>query len=945
MNGVVSGLACRLARGASLSALAAGLLVAVPAAAQTAPESDPAVEEQNASVDQDVAEDAADESANDIVVTGSRIDRAGFDQPTPTTVFGEAQIEQSARQSLQMFLADQPQVRPTNLPTATIGSTTAGTAAVDLRGMGSGRTLVLLNSRRFVGEGNINFVPSSLVQRLDIVTGGASAAYGSGAVAGVVNIILDDELEGLSVGGQTSVSSRGDGEQYKLEASFGTNFANGDGHFMVGAEYLDDRGIRPEGRLERDGTNPAGFVTANGERTLYEDINARTSAEGGLITSGVLAGQVFNRDGTLRPFQGPDALGRGGADASSTFDHTYLASPSKRFNGFARASYDVGSSTVWVEGSYGKVKSDYVFFHDFSVAPITVQATNPFLSQTIRNQLATAGQTSFTLGRLFTDILPMNFNGDRESIEGAIGINGSLGGGWNYRAHYSHGEIDTRSALENSRLEPQFARAINAVSSGGQIVCAVNADASTTNDDPNCRPLNIFGQYNASDEAIDYVTGTQATESIQKLDSTGFEVTGSPFSIWAGDVSIAVGAEARWEKQETVRDERTLQGGFGFPVYTAGNDISGKFNVKEVFGEVVVPLLDVDEVKAEFNGAARYSDYSTSGGIWTWKAGGTIRLFDDLLLRTTRSRDIRSPNIDQLFAVDRVTFATMVDQNPPASPPPGYTATPQLVATHSGGNPLLTPEISKMWTVGATYSPSFLSGLRLSVDYYDIEITDALGALNGSNLTLACRQGQQAACDRVVRDPVTQTVTEVFSNQQNIAEFSTSGVDMEVSYITRVGSLLGEGGATLTFRALGNYIRELVTDNGITRLDNVGTVGDLNGNPPFRGILTVAYQEEVFGLNARVRYIDGGKYDKYADGERVSPGGPFVPGHSSLITNNDVDSRTYVDIGAQVRATDKVELSFNVTNLFDVDAPISPQASAHYEVMGTYFNFGVKVDF
>lgn len=940
MNGVVSSLACMLARGASLSALAAGLLIATPANAQTAAEPDPAVEEQN--VDADATDETADD---DIVVTGSRIDRAGFDQPTPTTVFGEAQIEQSARQSLQMFLADQPQVRPTNLPTATIGSTTAGTAAVDLRGMGSGRTLVLLNSRRFVGEGNINFVPTSLVKRLDIVTGGASAAYGSGAVAGVVNIILDDELEGLSVGGQTSVSSRGDGEQYTLEGSFGTNFADGNGHFMVGVEYLDDHGIKPEGRLERNGTNPGGFVTANGERTLYEDINGRTSSEGGLILNGVLAGQTFNSDGTLRPFQGPDALGRGGADASSLFDHTYLASPSKRFNAFARASFDIGSSTVWAEGSWGKVDSNYVFFHDFAAPAVTVQATNPFLSQTIRDQLAVAGQTSFTLGRLFTDILPMKFNGDRDSLEGAIGINGSLGGGWNYRAHYSHGEIDTSSALENSRVEPNFARAVQAVSSGGQIVCAVNADASTTNDDPNCRPLNIFGQHNASQEAIDYVTATQATESTQKLDSTGLEVTGSPFSLWAGEVSLAAGVEARWEKQSTVRDERTLQGGFGLPVYTAGNDISGKFDVKEIFAETVVPLLDVDKVKVEFNGAARYSDYSTSGGIWTWKAGGTIRLFDDLLLRATRSRDIRSPNIDQLFAVDRVTFATMVDQNPPASPPPGYTATPALVATHSGGNPDLTPEISKMWIVGATYSPSFLSGLRLSVDYYDVEITDALGALNGSNLTLACREGQQAACDRVVRDPVTQTVTEVFSNQQNIAEFATSGIDMEVSYITHVGALVGDGGGTVTIRALGNYIRELVTDNGITRLDNVGTVGDLNGNPPFRGVLTAAYQQELFGFNARVRYIDGGKYDKFADGERVSPGGAFVPGHSSLITNNDIDSRTYVDIGAQVRPTDKIELSFNVTNLFDTDAPVSPQASAHYDVMGTYFNFGVKVDF
>jgi iron complex outermembrane receptor protein len=930
MHYVVSSFTGRFALGSSFVALAAGLLIAAPAAAQTTPPPDAAAEEAE---------------GEDIIITGSLIERAGFDQPTPTTVLGEAEIAQAARPNLQQFLTDIPQVRPTNLPTALFGSTSTGIAPVDLRGMGAGRTLVLVNGRRFVGEGNLNFVPTSLVRRLDIVTGGASAAYGSGAVAGVVNILLKDDLDGLTLGAETGISSRGDNARYRFEGAFGTSFADGNGHVMIGAEYVDDRGIPPSGRLNRHGTNPGGFVTANGQRTLVEDINGRTTYYGGLITSGVLAGQVFNPDGTLRPFRGPDANGVGGADASSTFDDTYLTPPSKRLNAFARASYDVGGATIWAEGSYGRVKAHYPFFPDFQVPAVTVQATNPFLSQTIRDQLAAAGQTSFTLGRIYTDILPMIFNGDRKSIEGAIGIRGTLGGDWKYQAHYSHGEIDTYSALENSRVEPNFARAVQAVSSNGQIVCAVNADAVTTNDDPACRPLNIFGQFNASQEAIDYVTATQATNSIAKLDSAGVRINGSPFSLWAGPVSIAVGAEARWEEQATTRDARTMQGGFGFPVFTAGNDIAGGFNVKEAFAEIAVPLLDAEMIKAEFNGAARYSDYSTSGGIWTWKAGGTVRLFNDLLLRAMRSRDIRSPSIDQLFAVDRVTFAGMVDQNPPANPPLGYTATPTLVATHSGGNPLLTPEISNMLILGATYSPSFASGLQLSLDFYDVKITDALGSLGGSNLTLACRQGQQSACDRVIRDPVTQTVTEVYSNQQNIAAFETSGFDGEISYVTKVGDLTGNGPGTLRFRALANYIRHIISDNGLTRLDNVGTVGDLNGNPRWRGIFTIAYRDDVFGMNARVRHVDGGKYDKFADGLRVSPGGPFVPGHSSVITNNDIDSRTYVDLGAQFRVLDKLELSFNVTNLFDVDGPISPQASAHYDVIGTYFTFGAKINF
>lgn len=915
-----------LARGSSTVAVAAVLLIALPAVAQTESSSGPTAEEQ-------------DEAGDAIVVTGSRIERAGFDQPTPTTVLGESDIEQAVRPNLQAFLADLPQVRPTGLPTATIGSTGAGIAPIDLRGMGSGRTLVLVNGRRFVGEGNLNFVPTSLVKRLDIVTGGASAAYGSGAVAGVVNIILKNDLEGLSLGASAGISSRGDGARYIFEGAYGKSFAGGDGHFMVGAEYVDDRGILPGGRLSRKGTNPGGFITANGERTLVEDINRGNVSNGGLITNGTLARQTFNADGTLRAFAGPNPQGIGGTDASSVFDGTYLSSPSKRLNGFARASYDVGGATLWAEGSYGRVKSHYPLFPDFLTPAVTIQATNPFLSQSVRDRLAAAGQTSFSLGRVYGDIFSMTFDGDRESIEGAVGINGEFGNSWKYSGYYSHGEIDTYSGLENSRLEPNFARAVQAVSSGGQIVCAINADAITTNDDPTCRPLNIFGQGNGSAEAIDYVTGTQATNAIAKLDSTGVELTGSPFSLWAGPVSIAVGAEARWEEQATTRDARTLQGGFGFPVFTAGNDIAGGFNVKEVFAEMAVPLLDTEGVKVEFNGAARYSDYSTSGGIWTWKAGGTARLFSDLLLRVTRSRDIRSPTIDQLFAVDRVTLATMVDQNPPANPPAGYTATPQLVTTHSGGNPLLTPEISSMLTLGATYSPSFMRGLRLSVDYYDIKITDALGALGGSNLTLACRQGQQAACQKVVRDPVTQTVTEVFSNTQNLASFETSGIDFEMSYAVPVGA------GTLRFRALGNYIKNFINDNGLTRLNTVGTVGDLNGIPKWRAIFTAAYEDDRVGFNARVRHVDGGKYDKFADGLRVSPGGPFVPGHSSVITNNNIASRTYVDLGARFKVKDRFELLANVTNLFDEDAPISPQASAHYDVMGTYFTVGARLDF
>ncbi len=191
---------------------------------------------------------ASDTGLEEIIVTGSRIAKAGFDQPTPTTVVGEVELREGNRPNIQQVLNDQPQFRQTVTPQVSNGNTSTGTAPVDLRGLGTSRTLTLLNGRRFVGENNLNFVPTNLVQRVEVVTGGASAAWGSGAVAGVVNIILKNDLEGISVGGRTGISSRGDGAQYGFDASFGTHFAGGNGHFMIGADYIKDEGIPIDGR-------------------------------------------------------------------------------------------------------------------------------------------------------------------------------------------------------------------------------------------------------------------------------------------------------------------------------------------------------------------------------------------------------------------------------------------------------------------------------------------------------------------------------------------------------------------------------------------------------------------------------------------------------------------------------------------------------------------------
>lgn len=927
----------RLTFGTSLLALGA-CFMASPALAQPA--------EDDAAAAAAAADEGGDEA--DIIVTGSRIERQGFNQPTPTTVVGDTEIRQSAAPNLQQVLNDQPQVRPTVLPATTVGNTGSGTAPVDLRGLGINRTLVLLNGRRFVGEGNLNVVPLSLVQRLELVTGGASAAWGSGAVAGVVNILLNTNLEGFQLGGETGISSRGDGERYRLDGAFGTHFADGKGHFMIGAEYVDDKGISPHGRLSRPGLRGGGQTVLNGQVVIADDVNAVRS-ETGLIRTGILAGQTFNNDGSLRPYRGPGAGNIGGEDASNLYDHIYLAGPFERLNVYGRASYDIGGATIWADANYGRIRSSYDFFPDyltpgdFGGGTLTISATNPFLPQTVRDQLAAAGQTSFQYSRTFTDIFMLKFESEREYKEGAFGIDGTFGNSWKYSAHYSHGELKTTQALNDNRVRANYLNAINAVSSGGQIVCAINADANPNNNDPACRPLNIFGAGNASAEAIDYVTADQGASAIAKLDALGAEIQGDLFSLWAGPITLAVGVEARWKSSRGFRtdEQKATAPTLGIPLYTS--DVVGKFNVKEAFAELALPVIDTEGVKIDLSGAARYSDYSTSGGIWSWKVGGTARLFNDLLLRIVRSRDIRSPNINELFSIRAVNIGPQVDLDTAGRIGiPGYNPNPAQVTTYSGGNPDLVPETSKTLSFGGSYSPRFIPGLNLSVDYYDIKIDGAITVINASNLTAACAAGSQAACDRITRDPVTQTLLEVLTNQQNIASFSTSGIDFEAAYHVSVPQLMGDKPGSLRFRALATYVKDYVFDTGFYAtgrtgpVDLSGDVGDgVGGLPKWRGVLSASYQDGTFGLDARVRYVGGGLFNELLDGT----------GGRVNLSNNKISARTYFDLGAQFKVMDRFTFFGNVRNLFDEAPPVNTTASAHYDAIGRYFTFGARVNF
>lgn len=877
---------------------------------------------------QDAAESNAAENSELIIVTGSRIQRSGFDAPTPTTVLGAEELAQGNRPSIAQALNDVPQFRATNTPATTTGNTNAAASPADLRGLGNARTLTLFNGYRFTGSADLNSVPQNVIKRVDVVTGGASAAWGSGAVAGVVNLIIDDNMTGVKAGLNTGVSTYGDGQRYGGDLAWGTKFADDRGHFMIAGEYLQDKGAWD--RDSRKNMNGGLFQRADGQLVLTEDIKYTILNRGGSILSLTAApyNLIFNPDGSVGPLPlGSETFGQQtvGGDGQGLYEYLSVSTPYKRINVFARASYDVTDSMkLWVDARYNRMSSDFTFFPDTPIA--VIMPDNAFLTDAARAQLATAGVAGpFVLGRILDDVGPdrfLNYRYKRQNMEIAAGVDGSIGDRWKYRAYYNHGELKNDQWLDNQRITANFNRAVDSVLVGGTPVCRVNADANLANDDPACVPINILGNGNITDAARAYSFASGGSVTTTKLDTAGVSLSGELFSMWAGPVDIAVGSDWRWEEFTTNSTDPYSVNRQLTPLnFSATN---GGFDVKEFFAEVNAPLLDIaDTARLDVNGALRYSDYSTSGGIWTWKTGSTLRLFNDLLLRAVYSRDIRSPSISEYYLARATNLGNMID-------PFRSNALALNVYSYTGGNPDLDPEVAHTLTLGGSYSPNFVPGLRVSADFYKIKIDDVIVTLLAQDVLGLCYDANPSdnTCGGLIERDSSGGLVSVLRTFRNLAKYETKGIDLEASYQVPVGA------GSLTFRALATHVIELLIDDGVRVTDRAGIVGGdtVFSTPKWRGTATITYQDDRFGSDLRFRYVDGGIYSN-----QIGPNG-------QPILNNDISGRTYVDFGLRVKVGEFM-LYGNVNNLFNVSAPRTQYTNPNYEVMGRYFSGGVKVNF
>lgn len=979
--------------GIGITAMAVALGVFAPAAiAQEVDESagnGAEVVSQNAPVAEE--EDVATMSR--VVVSGSRVVRDGSQAPTPVTVVQTAELKAVAPQNLAEGLNQLPMFRNSVQPsTAGVASTSGlnGANYLNLRGLGPNRTLVLLDGRRVTpssnsGATNVDLFPQDLVQRVDVVTGGASAAYGSDAVAGVVNFILDSRYEGTKAELKAGISQQSDAESFGASLTHGREVLGGRGHIVLSAEYYDSEGIdNPEDRSW--GARGPGVYGAGPQYTLGTGMRMPNATFGGLVTSvsGLAPGAtpptingipLICRTGTgftpcleFGPGGAPDPFDIG-TFAGGTFSiggdgarlgHNLSASLERK-TAFARFTFDANADTeLFVEASYGEGNTRYSQLYPFQIvgrSGFTIFPDNAFLDADVRDALAASSITSLQVSRISRDFDYNYSDNTNETWRVAAGLEGQLSERWSYDVYAAIGKSNGLLKTDGNTIHRNLYEAADAVIDpvSGDIVCR----STLTNPGNGCVPLNIFGEGSPSQAAIDYVTGTGWADVTLKQNIVGANLRGTLFSWAAGDVNMAVGAEYRDESGDQKVDPISRSvvsaatdsgvpirgipagltgnggalGGFSF---TNPQPVSGEINVAEAYLEADVPLIK-DQPLAKslsLNGAVRYTDYSTSGGVTTWKLGTVYEPVTDLRFRVTGSRDIRAPNISELFRGSIQSQGTLNDPfNGNALV--GYRGS-------SAGNPDLAPEEADTFAYGFVYQPSWLSGASLTVDGYEIEIANAVGTVGPQFVVDQCFNFQQL-CNFVARDDLGNL--RITTTSVNLASAKTKGVDIELGYRASLDEVLPAIGGDLSIRGIASYLYERTeTAPGSTEIDRAGDI--LSGYPEWQGNLVLNWSKGNFSTTLQGRFIGSGEYD-VTSGTNLSP---FV------FTPNDVDAVTYVDATVRYefeRFGAENELFLTVNNLLDRDPPLIPSRNSYsaytnaalYNVMGRYFMAGLRTSF
>ncbi len=1008
------------------------------------------------------ADQAEDESADkprtalgDIVVTGSRIRRTqAQDAVVPVTSLQVEELVDQGDINLGDALNDLPALRSTfsqGNSTRFIG--TAGLNLLDLRGLGIDRTLVLVNNRRHVttspGDNlvDVHTIPQDLIERVDVVTGGNSAIYGSDAVAGVVNFITRRDYEGLKIKGQFGTSSESDRDTDFIAATWGKNFGDGRGNVAINVEwgktdplFFHERDDLTGAFSGRSQFNLAEITTGEGvnntdgipDNQFFSGVFNATISDGGLpsvnasaapfLPSGapnpIFCGNLaeparsqrclpnnqprvfsFDASGALvqtipgidfRPFGSNNFSIDSNAGVLSSLRNTgHLAAGLERYSANIYSHFQITEAfTPFLEAKFVHINATQEGQPSFWQGSIpgffgggsNLRCNNPFLGAPALAQLQVLGRCAnpavdtFTMSRFNVDFGGRGELHDRDIYRVVAGVEGDFNDDWHYEVALNYGHLKTKlRSLNNLVLfdlngnDDGFLLALNAVTNGaGNIVCAVNADADPLNDRPDCVPINVFGVGAPSQAALDFVNTTaRRDEKAEQLVASAY-MSGDLsqlFELPAGPIGFAFGVEYREEKAESVFDELTAFGG------TFLNAIQPflppDLTVKDVFGELRVPLLagipGIHELTVETS--ARISDYNTATGeVDAHNVGLIYSPYSDLRFRGSFSTSVRAPTQSDLFSPFSQNFAFVQDpcdvlfiNNDPDRAancaahgvPVGFvntTARTQTQGLLQGGNPDLVEEQGESWTYGLVFTPGFLPGIALAIDYYEIDVDNLIATLTAQTILNECYNADGGVdnqyCTTVTRLPNFEFDDPMLvASGFNFARQTTRGVDVDLSYNTVLNN-----GHRINSRFIGTRVFEV---NNYTNPANPSApnrqLSEL-GDPKTAFNVNFGYGIGDFDVKYNLRYIGKQTIGLY-EAQHSFDGNP--PTNADQFPRVYYPEVEYHSLHVEYNLTDNLQLYGGVDNLTDEAPPLGllgTGAGDPFDAIGRFFYMGATVE-
>lgn len=931
---------------------------------------------------------AQDDTVEEIVVTGSRLIRQDYVAISPITTVDSELIEDSGNPTLEETLNMYPQLNP-DTTGASNQSGGDGVLAPDLRGLGAVRTLVLVDGKRFIpgsvtGLSDMAVIPDMLIERVEIATGGASAVYGSDAIAGAINFIMKDDYEGVGVRYQWGEAGEGDGTTNKLDFTLGANTADGDGNITLYASYTERDPVFMENRafsMQPFLADSTGQLNNFGSGNIPGGKIFIPSSDFGLIQGVDLIGAAANCPGPIQGIRfGANSEPLPFCRPTEQFNYAatnFIMRPLERWQFSALGHYDLADNIEAYAQVFFTKKENEWQQAALASSPTSAGApngtlvipnadTNPLFPAPLQQFFADNasyfdpdGDGIFETvgnGRRFLEFGPRNAHILHDSYGFTGGLRGEVefgDGTWDWDGFFQYQRSDVNQTRIGLLSQSRTTLGLDAIVVNGEPQCRVQLLG--------CVPVNVYGTDTLTPEMVNFLTVTTGRADNFERSVFGGSITGDLFELPAGPVATAFGFEWRDEKYQTVPDEISASGDLG-GIPPVNNQ--GQYDLWEAYGEARLPIIESLAVE----GAVRYSDYSTIGGVTTWRAGLDWTPVDWARGRFSISRAIRAPNLDELFAAPGQGFIggvdpCVIDNNPTDAikqvclaqgVPPNIVDDLQVGASQgwsefSGGNPLLDEEEADTLTVGVVVTPPFADGLSVALDYWEIDVDSAISQVSSQALVNSCfdvLDNNSPQCQAITRDQLGNIET-VNAPLLNLQTRKVAGVDLQIDYVMDLPdalSLSGDG-ATLDLRWISTFQDEdsTVLLAGEAPIECAGFLGGtcsgnfIRATPDFRGLFSAVWNSGAANIRTDVEVI--GDFDLAAD----------------AFPNNNVpvDTQFYWDLAGSYTVNETIELFAGVSNVLDEQPPLigfraggdSNTQAQLYDTVGRRYFIGTTVRF